>query len=149
MAAPSEYLGALLVVMPGVAEHELHVLNHGLLRRVLVIAYVVLDHLQVHWLQDDFVIVWIVLFGWLNHEQITEPPACAGLSSFQNRVVQDLHPLLSYVLLTARLTTTQRGRMNVRVLIPPSNSMSYLSQNNFVNSSVQSKDIKDVVERIV
>lgn len=118
VAAHSEYLGALLVVMPGIPEHELHVLDHGLLRRVLVIADVVLYHLQVHWLQDDFVIVWIVLFGWFNHEQITEPPACARLSSFQNRVVQDLHPLLPYVLLTVRLRRTQRKRINVRGSYP-------------------------------
>lgn len=117
-ADPREYLGALLVVMPGVAEHELHVLDHGLLRRVLVIADVVLYHLQVHWLQDNFVVIWIVLFGWLNHEEITEPPACAGLSSFQNRVVQDLHPLLPDVLFAVGLRRTQRKRINVRGSYP-------------------------------
>lgn len=117
-AEPSEYLGALLVVMPGVPEHELHVLDHGLLRCVLVIADVVLYHLQVHWLQDDFVVVWIILFGWFHHEQITEPPARAGLPSFQNCIVQDLHPLLPYVLFTVRLRGTQRKRINVRGSFP-------------------------------
>ena len=45
-------LGALLVVVACVAEHQPHVLHQGVLAGVLVVADVVLHRTQVHGLQD-------------------------------------------------------------------------------------------------
>lgn len=87
--------------MACVAEHELHVLQQSVLRHVLLRADVVVDDPQVHGLQDDLVVVRVVLLGRLDHEELTEPPACAHLPGLRHCGVQGLHPVLLGVLLMA------------------------------------------------
>lgn len=95
------YLRALLIVMPGVAEHQPHVVHHGLFRRVLLDFDVVLDCFQVHRLQNDFVVVGVVLLGRFDHKQLTEASIGAGLPSFNHCGVQRFHSVLLDVFLVA------------------------------------------------
>lgn len=95
------YLGSLLIVVSGVAEHEPHVLHHGLLAHVLVCADVVVNGAKVHRLQDDLVVVRVVLLGGLDHEQVTKSAAGVHLSRLCQRSEQHLHAVLLSVLLVA------------------------------------------------
>ncbi|KAF3856238.1 hypothetical protein F7725_016961 [Dissostichus mawsoni] len=67
--------------MPGISEHQPHFFHESFLCGIALTADVMLDGLQVHGFQDDFIVVRVVLLGWFDHEQITETAIGSHLPS--------------------------------------------------------------------
>lgn len=65
---------------------------------------------EVHWLEDDLVVVGIVLLRGLDHEEVAQPAAGPGFSRFGHHSKKDLHSVLLCVLLVAGNET--RGGIN-------------------------------------
>lgn len=69
-----------------------------------------LDGPQVHWLEDDLVVVGIVLLRGLDHEEVAQPAAAPGFSRLGHRSKKDLHSVLLCVLLVAGNETRGRNK---------------------------------------
>lgn len=99
------HLRPLLVIMASVAKHKLHVVHERILVVITLGADVVLDGAQVHRLLDDLVVVWIVFFRGLDHEEVTEASSAPGFSCLSHCSIQRLHSVLFGVLLMAVTTS--------------------------------------------
>lgn len=95
-------LRAFLIVVSRIAEHQLHIFQHWVFGKVLVWADIVLYGPQVHWFQDDFVVVGIVLLRRLDHEEVTQSATSASFSRLIHSSKESFHPVFLRILLVTR-----------------------------------------------
>lgn len=93
------YLRAFLIVVSRIAEHQLQILHHCIFRHVLVGADAVLNCPQVHWFQDDLVVVRVVLLGRLDHEEVAQSPTSSSFSRLRHSSKESFHSVFLRILL--------------------------------------------------
>ena len=95
------YLRSLFIVMPGITEHQPHLIHQSFLRGVALNADVVFDGFHVHGFEDDVVVVRVILFGRFNHKKVTQTPIGAWLLGIENCSVKGFHSVLLDIFLVA------------------------------------------------